>query len=143
MTGRILAVDPGEKRLGIAVSDPTGTTARPLLVLKHVSRLIDAAEIARLATEHEVVRIIIGQALDEEGGGTPQARHAARLAEAVREQTTLPVELWDESGSTQAARAARIAMGVSRRKRSGHLDEVAAAVILQSYLDALSQLPQP
>jgi putative holliday junction resolvase len=136
MKGRILAVDPGEKRLGIALSDPTGTLARPLLVLKHVSRAVDAAQIAQLAVEHEAVRIIIGIALDEEGNLTPQARHAVRLAEAVRLQTHLPVELWDESGSTQAARSARIAMGVSRKKRSGHLDEVAAAVILQSYLDS-------
>ena len=136
MNGRILAVDPGEKRLGIAISDPTGTLARPLTVLRHVSRILDAAEIARLAVENETVRIIIGQALDADGGLTAQARHAARLAEAVREQTSLPVELWDESGSTQAARASRIAMGVSRRKRSGHLDDVAATVILQSYLDA-------
>jgi len=136
MNGRILAVDPGEKRLGIAISDPTGTIASPLMVVKHVSRTIDAATIAALAAEQAAVRIIVGQALDDEGNPTAQARHAGRLAEAIREQTSLPVELWDESGSTQAARAARIAMGVSRRKRSGHLDEVAAAVILQSYLDA-------
>lgn len=138
MKGRILAVDPGEKRLGIAVSDPTGTLARPLLVLKHVSRAANAAEIARIAGEQEAVKIIIGQALDAEGLPTMQARRAAHLAEAVRQQTTLPVELWDESGSTQAARASRIAMGVSRRKRKGHLDEIAATVILQSYLDAHS-----
>jgi putative Holliday junction resolvase len=106
------------------------------MVVKHVSRAVDAAMIAALAAEHEAVRIIIGQALDTEGRPTPQARHADRLAEAIREQTSLPVELWDESGSTQAARSARIAMGVSRRKRSGHLDEIAATVILQSYLDA-------
>jgi putative Holliday junction resolvase len=136
MTGRVLAVDPGEKRLGIAISDPTGTIARPLTVLRHVSRIIDAAEVARLAAENEAVRILIGQALDADGGLTAQARHAERFAEAVREQTNLPVELWDESGSTQAARASRIAMGVSRRKRSGHLDDIAATVILQSYLDA-------
>jgi putative Holliday junction resolvase len=136
MKGRILAVDPGEKRLGIALSDPTGIIAGPLMVVKHVSRAVDAAMIAALAAEHEAVRIIIGQALDTEGRPTPQARHADRLAEAIREQTSLPVELWDESGSTQAARSARIAMGVSRRKRSGHLDEIAATVILQSYLDA-------
>lgn len=136
MSGRILAVDPGEKRLGIAVSDPSGRFARPLLVLKHVARSIDAAQIARLAEEQEAVRIIIGQALDDDGLPTPQARLAMRLAEAVRAQTMLPVELWDESGSTQAARAARIAMGAPRRKRGGHLDEVAAAMILQSYLDA-------
>jgi putative Holliday junction resolvase len=78
----------------------------------------------------------VGQALDEEGGLTPSARHAARLADAIREQTDVPVEMWDESYSTQAARVARIAMGVSRKKRSGHMDEIAAVVILQSYLDA-------
>lgn len=135
-TGRILAVDPGEKRLGIALSDPTGTLATPLQVLAHVSRAADAQAIARLAQQHSAARIIIGQALDDEGEPTPQARHAERLAEAVRTETSLPVELWDESGSTQEARAARLAMGVSRKKRSGHLDEIAAAVILQSYLDA-------
>ncbi len=135
MNGRILAVDPGEKRIGIAISDPMGIIANPLKVVAHVSRIIDAASIAQLAVEHEAVKIIIGQALDSEGRSTPQARHAERLAEALREQTNLPVELWDESGSTQAARASRIAMGVSRRKRSGHLDEIAATIILQSYLD--------
>ncbi|HEX9017689.1 MAG TPA: Holliday junction resolvase RuvX [Anaerolineaceae bacterium] len=136
MSGRVLAVDPGEKRLGIALSDPSGTIAGPLTVLQHVSRVVDAASIAALAAEHGAERIVIGEALDADGGQTSQARHAARLAEALREQTSLPVELWDESGSTQAARASRIAMGVSRRKRSGHLDDIAATVILQSYLDA-------
>lgn len=133
---RILAVDPGEKRLGIALSDPTGTIASPLQVLPHVSRAADARAIAQLAEQHGAARIIIGQALDDEGFPTPQARHAERLAEAIRAETDLPVELWDESDSTQAARESRLAMGVSRRKRSGHLDEIAAAVILQSYLDA-------
>ena len=57
------------------------------------------------------------------------------MAEAIRSQTELPVELWDEAGSTQEARAARIAMGVRRAKRSGHLEDLAATYILQSYLD--------
>jgi putative Holliday junction resolvase len=134
---RVLAIDPGEKRLGIAISDLSGTIANPLTVLQHVSRPVDAATIAQLAQEHQVGRIIIGQALDEEGLPTPEGRRAARLAEAVRLQTDLPVELWDESGSTQAARHARLAMGASRRKRSGHLDDLAATYILQSYLDSL------
>lgn len=137
MKGRILAVDPGEKRIGIAISDPSATIANPLMVLKHVSRIIDAAAIAQLAAEHDAVAIVIGHALDDEGQLTAQARHADRLAEAVRQQTGLPVVMWDESGSTQAARASRLAMGVSRRKRQGHLDEIAATVILQSYLDYL------
>ena len=134
---RVLAIDPGEKRLGIAISDLSGMIANPLTVLQHVSRQVDAATIAQLAQEHQVGRIIIGQALDEEGLPTPEGRRAARLAEAVRLQTDLPVELWDESGSTQAARQARLAMGASRRKRSGHLDDLAATYILQSYLDSL------
>ena len=133
---RILAVDPGEKRLGIAISDPTATIASPLTVLKHVSRAEDAAAIVRLAVEHSAGMIIVGTALDVDGEETLQSRKAARLAEVIRTLTDLPVALWDESGSTQEARAARLAMGVSRKKRRGHMDDLAAAVILQSYLDA-------
>jgi putative Holliday junction resolvase len=133
---RILAVDPGEKRLGIALSDPTGTIANPLTVIKHISRPVDAAMIAQLAREHEAGIIIVGQALDDDNQPTLQSRKSARLAEAIRTQTDLPVELWDESDSTQAALAARIAMGVPRRKRRGHLDDLAATYILQTYLDS-------
>ncbi len=135
---RILAVDPGEKRLGIAISDPTATIANPLTVLKHVARMVDAASIAQIAAEQEAGLIVVGAALDDEGESTPQSRHAERLAEAIRQQAPIPVQLWDESGSTQEARAARIAMGASRRKRRGHLDELAATVILQTYLDSRS-----
>ena len=133
---RILAVDPGEKRLGIALSDPTGTIAGPLAVLEHVARPVDAATIAQLAAENGAGLIVIGQALDDDNQPTPQSRKAQRLAEAIRAQTGLPVELWDESGSTQVAQQARLALGVSRRKRRGHLDDLAATVILQDYLDA-------
>jgi len=138
---RILAIDPGEKRLGIAISDPTGTIANPLTVIKHVARPVDAATIASLAQEHGAGLIIVGQALDDEGEPTVQSRRAVRLAEEIRLQSGLPVQLWDESGSTQAARQARMAMGVSRRLRRGHLDDLAATVILQSYLDSNQQSP--
>jgi putative Holliday junction resolvase len=130
-----MAVDPGEKRIGLAISDPTATIASPLKVFQHVSRTLDAASIALAAAEQGAVLIVVGQALDGEGRVGPAARRAERLAEAIREQTSIPVVLWDESGSTQAARQARIQMGVSRAKRSGHLDEIAATYILQSYLD--------
>ena len=136
MMGRVLAVDPGEKRIGVAISDLTGTIANPLKVIKHVSRILDAAQIAQEAGGQQARLIIVGQALDQEGLPGPRAHSAGRLAEAIRLQTDIPVELWDESGSTQEARAARLSMGVSRRKRSGHMDELAATVILQSYLDA-------
>ncbi len=132
---RILAVDPGEKNIGIAISDPTGTIANPLTIIKHVSRLIDAATIAQLATENNAMLILVGQALNEEGKSTPQSRRSVRLAAAIKSQTDLPVELWDESGSTQAARQAQIMMGTSRKKRAGHLDDLAATYILQTYLD--------
>jgi putative Holliday junction resolvase len=132
---RVLAVDPGTVNLGLAISDPSGTIANPLTVLRHISRPVDAAQIAALAAEHGAGLIVVGQALDEENRPTPQSRRSARLAVAIREQTSLPVVLWDESGSTRAARRARLAMGVRRRDRSGHLDEIAATYILQTYLD--------
>lgn len=134
---RILGIDPGSKNIGVAISDPSGTIANPLTILKHVSRPINAAVIATLASENQANLIVVGQAVDEDGKPTFEGRQAARLAGAIRNQTSVPVVLWDESGSTQAARQARLQMGVSRQKRSGHLDDLAAVVILQSYLDTL------
>ena len=133
---RILAVDPGEKRIGIAISDPTGTIANPLTVIRHTSRLNDATHIAQMTTFHEVDLIVIGQSFDENGQPTFEGRRAGRFADVLHTQTDIPIILWDEGFSTQDARLARISMDVSRKKRSGHLDELAATVILQSYLDA-------
>lgn len=133
---RILAVDHGEKRIGLALSDPTATIARPLTVIKHVSRLLDAAQVAALATENEAGLIVVGQSFDEDGNPNPAGRRAAKFAEALREQTQIPIVLWDESFSTQDARAARIEMGAARKKRAGHLDELAAVMILRSYLES-------
>ena len=133
---RILAVDPGEKQHGIALSDPTGTIAAPLIILQHISRLLDAAAIVDLAQQHQAEMIVIGQSLDENGSSTPQSRRANRLADVIRQQSYLPVMMWDESFSTQEARQARIELGTTRRKRRGHMDDLAATVILQSYLDS-------
>jgi putative Holliday junction resolvase len=133
---RVLAVDHGEKHIGLALSDPTATIASPFKVIQHVSRLMDAAQVANLASENEVALIVIGQSFDEEGKPNLAGRRAARFAEALKEQTQVPVVLWDESFSTQDARAARIEMGVSRKKRTGHMDELAAVMVLRSYLDA-------
>ena len=133
---RILAVDHGEKRIGLALSDPTATIASPFKVIEHVSRVMDAAQVANLAAENEVALIVIGQSYDEEGNPNLAGRRAAKFAEALQGQTQIPVILWDESFSTQEARATRIEMGVSRKKRSGHMDELAAVMILKSYLDA-------
>jgi len=133
---KVLGIDPGERNIGIAVSDPSGTIANPLTLLKHSSRLIDAAMISQIAMEQGADLIVVGQALDQDGIPTYTGRKAARLAAAIRTQTDKGVELWDESHSTQSARAARIELGLPRKRRGGHLDELAATIILQSYLDA-------
>jgi len=133
---RILAVDHGEKRIGLALSDPTATIASPLKVVEHVSRMIDAAQVAEIATQNDVKLIIVGQSYDEDGNPNPAGRRAGRFADELKNQTNVPVEMWDESFSTNIARAARIELGVSRKKRAGHQDEFAAVVILQSYLEA-------
>jgi putative Holliday junction resolvase len=136
MDNRLLAVDPGEKRIGLALSDPSGSIGRPLTVLLHTSRLVDAAAIASLARENDVRLIIVGQALNSEGEAGPAARKAARLAEALQTQTTIPVVLWDEGGTTIAARETLVEMGVPRSRRVGHQDALVAALILKSYIDA-------
>lgn len=133
---RILAVDPGSKRIGLALSDPTGTIANPLTVVEHVARLVDAAAIAELAASNFAGLIVIGQSMDDEGLPSFEGRRSKRFAEALKTQTTIPVILWDEAFTTQDARHARIRMGVSRKNRSGHLDDLAATILLQSYLDA-------
>jgi putative Holliday junction resolvase len=133
---RILAVDPGEKRIGLAISDESGTIANPLYTIPHTSRIVDAAQVAERASAHDVNLIVIGQSFDEEGQPNKAGKMSSRFAEALRQQTAIPVEMWDESFTTQDARSARVAMRTPRKKRSGHLDELAATLILQSYLDA-------
>lgn len=131
---KILAIDPGDKRIGLAISDPTGTLARPLTVLKHVSREKDAEKIAEIAQQEAVKLIVVGWALDSIGEVGPQARKSERLADVIRQKSTLTVKMWDESITTQRARDSRIQLGVSRKKRKGHLDDLAASILLQDYL---------
>lgn len=133
---RILALDPGEKKIGVALSDPTGLVARPLTTLSHSSREADAARLAALAVEHQAEMILIGLALDASDMRGPPARRAERLADAIRQHTALPVQLYDESYSTHTAQAALLATGKKRRARREQVHAVAAAAILQSYLDA-------
>lgn len=125
---RILAVDPGAARLGLAVSDPTGTVARPLRVLKHESRTRDAERIVAMARELGAEAIVVGVAYDESGREGPQARRSLRLVEAIRQAGAPVVETWDESGSTQSA----LELGPD----DAMADARAAAIILQGYLDA-------
>lgn len=138
---RILAVDPGGRRTGLAISDPTGTIANPLKIVEHESRDDCAGSIARISQKKKVTKIIVGQALDWDRSPSREGKRASRLADAIRKKTDLPVILWNEYGSTQAARDARLAMGLSRKKRQQDVDHLAATVILQSYLDAQMRKP--
>lgn len=133
--GKALAVDPGEVRIGIAISDETGTLARPLTILSHVSRAEDARRIRDLALETGAEVIVVGAALDSRGQVGAKARSAHRLVEALRSVSTLKIIPWDESHSTQIAAEYRILAGVKRKTRAKPIDALAAAVILQDYLD--------
>lgn len=128
MKAPVMAIDPGEVRIGLAISDPTGTIARPLEVVRHTSRTADVQAILHRASRLGARSLLVGLALDADGAVGPQARRGLRLAEALRAETDLPVDTMDESGSTLAAR---------RPARSDPLlDARAAAVFLQEYLNA-------
>jgi len=131
---RVLAVDPGDKRIGLAVSDPTGTISRPLDIIKHQSRNKDAERIIEMAQEVGAQLIVVGWALDARGEVGHSARKSKRLADVICEKSDFRVVMWDESGTTQEAIQSRITMGVTRKKRSGHLDDVAASILLQDFL---------
>ncbi len=130
---KILAVDPGDRRLGIAISDPGGTIANPLTILQHVSRKENATAIIALARKHGAEQILIGQALNAENRPTHQSRKAERLAQAIRAQCDLPIVLWDESYSTREVE--RIQREIKGRRKRQALDDLAATYILQTYLD--------
>lgn len=135
--GRLLALDVGEKRVGVAVCDEMQTLATPLTVLQRRSRAEDLERLARLALEQRVVGLVAGHPLNVDGSAGPQAQQAARYARRVAGHLALPLALWDEYGSSQEA-AARLAHAPKQRRRMA-LDAEAAAVILQDYLDRSRQ----
>ncbi len=135
---RYLAVDPGEKHIGLAISDPTGTIANPYSIINHISRQQDAEAIVKICNKEYISQIIVGQSIDDDGKPTYEGRQSIRLAAAIRSFTDIPVVLWDESDSTKIAHQARICLGTKRSRRKGHIDDLAATVILQSFLDSLA-----
>lgn len=125
---RIMAIDPGEAHLGLAISDPLRVVARPLEVVSQSARDQDARKILQIAHEQDVSLLLVGVPYDQEGKAGSQARKSLRLAALLKELGSIPVETWDESYSTQ----------IARRKVAGRspIDAHAAAVFLQDYLDA-------
>jgi len=132
---RTLGVDPGEKRIGLAVSDEKGILARPLRILERRSWEKDVVELRSIVDELQIERIVIGYPVNMNGSEGPQARRAKRLAERVREQISVPIVLCDERLSTKTALDIRKTTGKRRGRKRDRIDAVAAAVILQSYLD--------
>ena len=137
---RVLALDMGERRVGVAVSDPTGTVARPLQTLVRGSRQEDFAAIASLVAEYDVGLVVVGRPLSLDGTEGPQARRVIRYVEALAARLPIRVVLWDERFTTAAAQEIlRQSRGKKRRRQArsaGEVDAIAAAVILQSYLDS-------
>jgi len=133
---KFLGIDHGNARIGVAVSDPAGSLARPLQIVKHTSRAADAQTVARIAIEENCQSIVVGLPLDSDGNMGPRARSVYRFVEELQHQTDLSVIAWDESHSTKQAMQASVDRGEGKKKRKGAMDDQAAAVILQNYLDS-------
>jgi putative pre-16S rRNA nuclease len=132
---RILAVDPGSKRVGLAMSDPSETIAQALATVPAEPEESLAKRLAEIARSHEAKRLIVGLPLRLDGSSGPEAASARRLADAIRRESGLPVELVDERLTTAAAERALIAGGVKREQRRQGIDRVAATILLQGHLD--------
>lgn len=134
--GRILGVDYGEKRIGLAVSDPTGFLATPLDILdatqpRVVERLLD------LCRERDIHEVVVGLPLNMDGSTGPQAKRVQDFAQKLR--AALPdriIRTWDERLTSRAGERVLIEAGASRKRRREVLDKLAAQIMLQSYLDA-------
>jgi putative Holliday junction resolvase len=134
---RILALDVGEKRIGLALSDSSGTIAQGLKVYTTSgSQTEDIAEIREVARQFDVSLVVVGLPKNLDGSVGPKAQKIVDLAEAIGRATGLPVDLWDERFSTDEAHRIFDMASVKRKKRKGVIDIMAAQIILQGYLDA-------
>jgi len=132
---RLLGLDVGDVRIGVAVCDSLEIAAFPVGLVRRVGSLKrDVAAVAALATEQEAEGVIVGLPLSLNGEAGPQAQKTQGFAKALANISPMPVVLWDESLSSVEAEELLIAQGVSRAKRREKIDQTAAALILESYL---------
>lgn len=136
MPSRILALDYGTKRIGVALSDELGWTAQPLETFERRTLDRDVAHIAALVGTHDVERVVLGLPLQLDGREGPAIRAMREFAAQLEAGLSVPLVLWDERMTTKAAEDLLIAADVSRKKRKGAVDRIAAAILLQSYLAA-------
>ena len=135
--GRLMGIDHGEKRIGIALSDPLRIISKPHSIIELPSAAKQAAAIRQIAQDEGVIKFVVGLATDAQGRVGVQAESAVRWARVLAETSTIPVVFWDESYSSM--RAAEL-VRTNRKKKGGQqaapLDDLAAASFLQEYLDA-------
>jgi putative Holliday junction resolvase len=134
--GRAMALDLGEKRIGVALSDGSWMIARSFTVLKRSSRAMDFEKIGRIVGEQDVSLLIVGLPSLPSGGEGTMAAWVRDYVADLSSHVDVEIQFWDESFSTVDAEASLRARGVKTSRRRGQIDAVAAAFILQSYLDA-------
>jgi putative Holliday junction resolvase len=139
VTGRVMALDVGKVRVGVALSDPLGYTAQPLLTLWRKSRGEDLRSLLRLIRKYDVTEIVVGNPLHLSGDVSPWAVKVQEFAEQLRERSGLPLHLWDERLSSVAAHEILDETGHDRRDRKNVIDQVAAVVILRGWMEAKEQ----
>jgi putative Holliday junction resolvase len=134
--GRVLALDVGGRRIGVALSDPTRVLASPLTTLRAEPRARVLAEIAALVQRHEVAEIVVGLPLTLSGEIGPQAQLVQEFARQLQQELSVPLHLLDERLTTVAAERMMMDLGMKPEQRKARIDEVAASIILQDFLDA-------
>jgi putative Holliday junction resolvase len=132
---RILSLDIGKRRIGIAVSDPLGFVARPVQTLQAVSLNVDVTNISQIAKDLEAELIVLGDPIHMSGDPSTMSRRARKYGDLLAQQSGLPVVYWDERLTTVEAQRILEEAGVQPREARRQIDAVAAAVILQSYLN--------
>jgi putative Holliday junction resolvase len=133
---RALGLDIGSVRIGVAVSDPAGSVASPLTVLDARSLASDIGPLARLVEDYEPECLVVGLPLSLSGEAGPQAEAVRTVAERLAEAVALPLAYADERLSSSEARRMMSASGLSEKEQRGSVDKVAAALVLQGWLDA-------
>jgi len=134
--GRILALDLGKKRIGLALSDPLGISAQGLDTLQRTTVREDIAALEAIAREHQVQLVLLGHPLNMSGAEGRQAVYTRDFAQRLTERTGLAVRFWDERLTTKEAERVLKQSGISIEKRAKAVDRLAAVILLASYLDA-------
>jgi len=133
-----MGLDVGEKRIGIALSDQMGWTAQGHSVLERSGLKADIHRLALICKEYEVEKIVLGFPLNMNGTVGPKGEEIKEFGQVLKEELALPIDYWDERLTTVEAQRTLLEANISRRKRKGLVDKLAAMNILQAYLDRLA-----